>query len=100
MGPVIALLLGASLYALALPPFDYNVFGWVLLTPLLMVIRGRRPVAAFVHGLLFGGACAASVTWWAAQAAAHFFGMPVVLAVAGLWAYYLVVCGSTFGLFA
>src|SRR5207247_11427707 len=38
-----AVLLGAALYALSLPPWDWACLGWVALVPLLLIVRGRRP---------------------------------------------------------
>ncbi len=99
-GPDIgAALLGGALYALALPPFDLPAAGWFVLVPLLLRVRSQRPGRAFVAGALLGAASAGTVTWYAAEAAARFFGIGVVPAVLALWAYYFAVCGTTFGLF-
>lgn len=100
LGPdVCAALIGGALYALALPPFDLPVAGWLVLVPLLVRVRNHGPGRGFVAGALLGAASAGTVTWYASEAAARFFGIGVVPAVLALWAYYFVVCGTTFGLF-
>lgn len=100
LGPdVCAALIGGALYALALPPFDLPVAGWFVLVPLLLRVRNYGPARGFVAGALLGAASAATVTWYASEAAARFFGIGVVPAVLALWLYYFAVCGTTFGLF-
>jgi len=92
-------LIGGGLYALALPPFDVGAAGWFVLVPLLLRVRGIDPGRGFLAGALLGAASAGTVTWYASEAAATFFGIGLVSAVLGLWTYYAVVCGTTFGLF-
>ena len=96
---VAAIVIGAALYALALPPFDLTAAAWFVLVPLLLVVRGRSIVSGFLHGLFLGAASGSTVTWYAAQSAAHYFGMPLVLAVLALWAYYTIAVGTAFGMF-
>ena len=100
LGPdLCAALIGGTLYALALPPFDFPAAGWFVLVPLLLRVRNYGPARAFVAGALLGAASAATVTWYASEAAARFFGIGVAPAVLALWLYYFAVCGTTFGLF-
>jgi apolipoprotein N-acyltransferase len=94
-----AIVVGAALYAIALPPFDFTAAAWFVLVPLLLVVRGRSMTSGFLHGLFLGAASGSTVTWYAAQSAAHYFGMPLILAVLALWAYYTIAVGTAFGIF-
>jgi len=58
VAPLLAIVAGAALYALGLPPLDFALAGWVALVPLLLGVRGRDPRSAFVFGALYGCACA------------------------------------------
>ena len=44
---IAAVLAGGILYALALPPWDWAVCGWLTLVPLLWAIRGQSVGSAF-----------------------------------------------------
>jgi len=91
---------GAGLYALALPPLDAGELAWLTLVPLLLVVRGARPRAAFAHGALFGFVAAATVTWWLVPALAAYFGANLVFAVLAMSAAYAVAVSLTCGTFA
>ncbi len=95
-----AVVLGGVLYALALPPFDWSVCGWLTLVPLLYAVRGASAAVGFRYGVLYGYASGWAVTWCFAEAAMHYFALPFPVAVAALALWYLVVCGVPFGLFA
>jgi apolipoprotein N-acyltransferase len=97
---VLAVLVGAACYAAALPPFDYPVAGWLTLVPLLLVVRGRRPLAAGAWGALYGFACGWTVTWWLTGAVASYFDAGIVAGALAMSAAYLVAIGTTFGAFA
>src|ERR671930_488048 len=95
-----ALVAGAILYGLAFPPYDWAIFGWVALVPLLLAVR-RRPVRwAFGFGVLYGYGCAAAVSGWLIQALARFFDLAVPIAFLLASAYALICWGTAFGLFA
>jgi len=51
---IVLLALGASLYTIASPPYEWAAAAWLALTPLFLVLHGRTPRAAFAAGLLFG----------------------------------------------
>lgn len=91
---------GAALYALALPPWDWSCLAWVALVPLLLALQGVSVRAGFGYGVLYGSAFGWGVTGWAAQAVARYVGMGLPLAVPVLAAFYAVVSTLTFGLFA
>ena len=101
MASLFAILTGAALYALGLPPFDVALAGWVALVPLLLGIRGRDPRRAFVFGALYGYACTLAVGGsWFLPALARFFDTWLVAATALGSVYAFVFWGSSFGLFA
>jgi apolipoprotein N-acyltransferase len=97
---VAAVLAGGVLYALALPPFDWSLCGWLTLVPLLCAVRGSSTGAAFRYGVLYGYASGWAATWCFADAAMRYFELPLPIAVLALAIWYLVVCGLPFGLFA
>lgn len=97
---VLAVLAGAGCYAAALPPFDQPLAGWLTLVPLLLVVRGRAPLAAGAWGALYGFACGWTVTWWLAGAVASYFAAGIVAGALAMSAAYLVAIGTTFGAFA
>jgi apolipoprotein N-acyltransferase len=99
-GRAAAVVAGAGLYALALPPTDLAPLAWLALVPLLLAVRGRPAREAFGWGLLYGCAFGWTVTWWAAQAAAGYFGLGLPLSVVALSVFYLLVSVPTFGVFA
>ena len=95
----VAVLAGAGLYALALPPFDLAFLGWFTLVPLLLVVRGRSVGSAFAYGLLYGCAGAWMVSGFLVQAVARYFAVGMPVAVLALSVVYVVVFAPTFGLF-
>jgi apolipoprotein N-acyltransferase len=97
---IVAAAAGAALYALALPPFDWAVAGWVALLPLLLAIRGLPTPRAFACGAVYGCVCGWAVTWWLTQAVTLYFGLGVLPAALAMSAAYVVACGAVFGLFA
>ena len=97
---IAAVLLGAIFYALALPPFDWSVFGWFALVPLILVVREQPTASAFWYGVLGGYAFGWAITWSIAEMGVRYFGLPFPLGVAAFASYYFVVCGIPFGLFA
>jgi apolipoprotein N-acyltransferase len=98
--PIAALIAGPALYALALPPYDWSVLGWVALVPLFLVVRDRQAGWAFRYGMIYGAVCAWTVGWWIAQAGSRYFGMPFPLAVLAASLFAIVVWGTAFGLAA
>jgi len=95
-----AVLLGAALYALALPPWDWACLGWVALVPLILAVRRQSTVRAFWFGLAYGVGCAWGVAGWLAQAMGHYFALGFPLGVLAAMGYAIAFWGSAFGLFA
>ena len=95
-----AVLLGATLYGLALPPWNWACLGWVALVPLLLVVRGRSPLWAFGYGALYGYACSCVVAGWLAQAMSRYFGVGLPLGFLAASGYAVAFWGGAFGLFA
>jgi apolipoprotein N-acyltransferase len=96
----LAIAAGATLYALALPPFDLSACGWIVLVPLLLVVREQTPWRAFGYGIVFGSTCAWTVGWWLPQAGVGYLGMNMPAAILGAYAYAIVCWGTAFGIFA
>lgn len=99
LGRAAAVLAGSVLYALAFPPVDWGVFGWLTLVPLLLVLRSCSVSSGFAYGLLYGCTIGWTATGWALAAVGRYFGLPLPLAVLGLTLFYAVVSAPTFGLF-
>lgn len=97
---LLAVSVGAGLYALALPPFDVSILAWVTLVPLLLVVRGRRALYAFGYGAAYGFVMGWAITWWLAQAVAGYFGSGLLRGGLAMSAAYVVAVSSTVGVFA
>lgn len=95
-----AVLLGAALYALALPPWDWACLGWVALVPLLVVVRPLPVGQAFTYGVLYGCACPWAIGPWLAQAMGRYFALGLPLGVVAASLYAVVFWGAAFGLFS
>jgi apolipoprotein N-acyltransferase len=96
-----AVCIGAVLYALAFPPFDYAGLAWFTLVPLLLVVPHLSAPKAFLCGAVCGLASAYAVGGgWLSHALARFFELPVPLAVLGTLAYGAVFWGMPYGIFA
>jgi apolipoprotein N-acyltransferase len=65
--------LGAVLYTLASPPFEWASLGWIALTPLFVLIRGRGFAKAAIYGMLFGVAICVGVAYWMYFAISSYF---------------------------
>ena len=61
---IVLLALGASLYTIASPPYEWAGAAWLALTPLFLVLRDRTPKTAFAAGLLYGVLCCAGIAYW------------------------------------
>lgn len=61
---VLPALLSGLLFALSLPPFNWEWLGWGAFVPLLLAASGRRPLEAFGLGMLAGAGCGAVSAGW------------------------------------
>src|SRR5207244_13168468 len=93
-----AVRLGAALYALALPPWDWECLGWVALVPLILAVRRQSTARAFWFGLAYGVACAWGVAGWLAQAMGRYFVLGFPLGALAAMGYAMGVWWSCFGL--
>ncbi len=57
-------LLSGLLFALSLPPFNWEWLGWGAFVPLLLAASGRRPLEAVGLGMLAGAACGVVSAGW------------------------------------
>ena len=85
--PVVGLCAGAAFYGLAFPPFDQAWLAWISLVPLMLVVQGRSTTNAFLYGAVYGIACGYGVSHWLVLTMTRFFGLPLLLAVAGSTLY-------------
>jgi apolipoprotein N-acyltransferase len=99
VGRMVAVVLGAGLFALALPPFDHAALAWLTLVPLLLAVRGRPVLSGLGYGILYGSAWGWTVTGWSVQAVERYFGFGTPLTVLAMCVFYAVVSAPTFGLF-
>lgn len=95
---ILLLVVGASLYTLAYPPYAWSVAAWVTLTPLFLVLRGKSPRAGFVAGLLFGVFACIGVTAWVHFAIAAYFSLPFPLDVICTFLSYVCFGGLYMGI--
>jgi len=99
VGRSVAVIFGAGLFALALPPFDHAALAWLTLVPLLWAVRGRSALSGLGYGILYGCAFGWTVTGWSVQAVERYFGHGTGLTVLAMCVFYAVVSAPTFGLF-
>ena len=97
---LLAVASGGILYGLAFPPHDRATLAWVALVPLLLVVRGRSPLQAYLCGMAYGFVCSATVAGWLATTLARFFELPVLSGQLLAALYALAFWGIPFGLFA
>ncbi|MBI3249799.1 MAG: apolipoprotein N-acyltransferase [Deltaproteobacteria bacterium] len=92
------LLLGAFLYIVAAPPYEWSLAGWVALTPLFLVVRGAAPLAAFAAGFVYSLLTCAGITYWLYFAIAAYFPFSSVAAFLFTLLSYSVFVGVYIGL--
>ncbi len=51
---ILLLALGAFLYTIASPPYEWSGVGWIALAPLYLVLQDKTLRAAFMAGFLWG----------------------------------------------
>jgi apolipoprotein N-acyltransferase len=98
--PVVGLCAGAAFYGLAFPPFDQAWLAWISLVPLMLVVQGRSTMNALLYGAVYGIACGYGVSHWLVLTMTRFFGLPLLLAVAGSTVYGVAFWAPPFGIFA
>jgi len=95
----LVLLVGAALYACALPPFDLAPLGWVALVPLLTLARRTSPSRAALLGAVAGFYTAWTVTWWLPQAIAAYFDASLLRGVGTISLAFLLASSLAFAAF-
>lgn len=92
------LLLGAALYTIAAPPFDWSLAGWFALTPVFLVAADKSASSAFVVGLVYGVLFCVGMAYWVYFAVVSFFplGVPLSLLVTALAYLFFIAlyCGA------
>ncbi len=64
MAILLLTLLTGLLFALSLPPFNFEWLGWGAFVPLLLAADGRRPLEAFGLGMVAGAFCGVVSAGW------------------------------------
>src|SRR3954452_11920369 len=92
-------LLAGGLLALAFPGWEFSMFGWVGLAPMMVAAaRERRAWRAFGHGLAGGTLFFYAVSWWITYSPINYGGLSAPLCYA-LALIPCAVCGLFVGLF-
>ncbi|NOT54594.1 MAG: apolipoprotein N-acyltransferase [Deltaproteobacteria bacterium] len=94
------LTLGALLYTIACPPYDWSGAGWIALTPFFLALRQHTPRTGFVLGLLFGVLCCAGIGFWIYVAVTTYFALPFPLDILFTLFNYGLFAGVYVGLVA
>lgn len=93
---MLLLSLGAGLYTLAAPPYEWSVAAWLALTPLYLVVRDKTLPGAFAAGAVYGLLFSAGLANWIFFSVATFFPVSPVAALGCTLLVYLVyVCPYT-----
>lgn len=92
------LFLGASLYTLAAPPYEWSFAGWFALTPLYLVAARKSPWGAFLAGLVYGVLFCLGMAYWVSIAVASFFPLGAPLGFLCTLLSYLFFIASYVGL--
>ncbi len=101
MGRDLGLLsLGACLYTIASPPYEWALAAWFALTPLFLVIRGKSLTSAFTAGLLYGVLFCLGIAYWVYFAVAAYFSFPLPAALLLTLLSYSVFIGVYTGVAA
>jgi apolipoprotein N-acyltransferase len=59
-----SLVLGASVYTVAFPPYEQPIAAWVALVPLFLFLRTSPPRSAFLAGFLYALFWCIGITYW------------------------------------
>jgi apolipoprotein N-acyltransferase len=94
------LTLGALLYTIACPPYDWSSAGWITLTPFFLALRQKTPKTGFFLGLLFGVLCCAGIGFWIYVAVTTYFAFPFPLDVLFTLFNYSLFAGLYVGVVA
>ena len=97
---VLLLALGAGLYMLAAPPYEWSLAAWLALTPFYLVLHSKTPKSAFWVGAVFGLLFSVGLAYWVYFSIATFFPVSPVLAAVGTLLVYLIFVSPYTGLVA
>src|SRR3954447_21551138 len=95
----IALLaVGAWLYTIAAPPYEWSSAGWLALSPLFLVLRDKTPGTAYAAGFLYGVFFCSGIAYWVYYAIAAYFAFSLPLNLFVTFLSYSFFVGSYTGL--
>ena len=92
--------MGAGLYTLASPPYEWSLAAWVALTPLFLALRERTLPTAFATGLLYGVLFCGGIAPWVYFAIVAYFPLSAPVALLFTLLSYSVYVGLYTGLAA
>lgn len=91
------LALGAFLYTIASPPYEWTGAAWLALTPLFLVLRDKTPTTAFLAGLVYAMLWCVGVGYWMYLTIAAHFPLVFPFDVLFILANYLFYAGLCTG---
>jgi apolipoprotein N-acyltransferase len=94
------LVLGAVLYTVASPPYEWSGAAWLALAPLYLVLHDKTPRTGFAAGFLYGLLFSAGITPWAYFAVAAYFSFSLPFDVFFTFLIYALFVGPYTGLAA
>lgn len=97
---IAGLALGALLYTLAAPPYEWSSAAWFALTPLYLVVWRKTFLSAFAAGFLYGVLSCAGIAGWVYAAIVSFFPFSSLVALLATLASYGFFAGLYTGLAA
>jgi apolipoprotein N-acyltransferase len=95
---LLSLILGAALYTLAFPPYEWSWAAWCALAPLFLIIREQSPRAAFFTGVTYGVLWCLGQGYWLYGTMTEHFAFGPVFSVPFLLANFLFFSGLPIGL--
>jgi len=97
---IVLLAVGATLYTIASPPYDWSSAAWLALFPLFLVLRGKTLGSAYAVGFLYGLFFCSGIAYWVYYAVAAYFALVFPLDVLVTLLSYSLFVGSYTGLAA
>ena len=85
---------------MSFPPLSFSSLAWIALVPFFVAISWLPPRTAAVYGLVWGLGMAGATAWCLPTALAHYFELPILAGVGGLFVAGIGLVGVYAGGFA
>jgi apolipoprotein N-acyltransferase len=92
-------LLSATFYSLAFPPWNVSLLAWVALVPLLVALPGLGAAGAAAYGFLWGAAVLTGIGYWVPGALSYYWQQPYWFGFVFAQGVAYVFMGQYFALF-